>query len=93
MSIDDLMKLAKSRLEMFERGSLPLHQLVGDLKGIQDSLPDPAPSWKDDFDKHGFALEEVNALRLDEDFEGGDEHDDFVASTVKKLKELVATST
>jgi hypothetical protein len=44
MNADELMKLAKSRLEMFERGILPLHQLVGDLKGIQDSLPDPSPS-------------------------------------------------
>lgn len=78
-----------ARLEAFERGALPLHQLVGDLKGVQDSLPEPEPNWKSDFDKYRFALEEVNALRLDEGGAEDNEYSQFVAEAVRKLKALL----
>jgi hypothetical protein len=92
MNAFELKDLAMARLEAFQRGAVPLHQLVGDLQSILDNLPKPEPSWKLDFDKYNFALEEVNALRLDESNRDQDGHEDFVKATVQKLKDLLEHS-
>ena len=82
------MNLARDRLELFESRAIPLHQLVGDLKSVQDSLSEPPPRWLGDFDRLCFTLEEVNALRLDGSSESG-EHEELVKNTVRDLKQLI----
>ena len=88
MNTVDLLKLAKERLELFESGGIPLHQLVGDLKSVQDSLRETLPRWTRDFDSLRFALEEVNALRLDGSSESG-EQEKLVQRSVRDLKRLI----
>ena len=89
MTDSELLTQARRRLDLFEEGALPLHQLVGDLRGIQDSLATRNESWLAAFDKERFALEEVNAVRLDEEYNGTDSLDGFVRTTVGKLRLLV----
>lgn len=89
MKTQELMNLARSRLELFESGAIPLHQLVGDLKSVQESLSDPAPRWLGDFDRLRFTLEEVNALRLDASSTENSGHEELVRSTINDLKRLI----
>jgi hypothetical protein len=79
-----------SCLERYLNGSMPLHQLSAELKVLQDDIEGMPNSWVIEFDKLRSALEEVNAIRLDEDYTGSNEHDDFVRQTVEKLKSLVS---
>ena len=89
MTDGELLTQARHRLDLFEEGALPLHQLVGDLRGIRDSLATRSKSWLAAFDREWFALEEVNAVRLDEEYSGTDSLEGFVRTTVGKLRLLV----
>jgi hypothetical protein len=89
MTDHELVQIMAAKLGAFEKGSMPLHQIVGELKGLQDSLNTPKPDWIEQFDKERFALEEVNALRLDEESSGEDQYDDFVREKTSRLRELI----
>lgn len=91
MKTEELIELARDRLELFESGAIPLHQLAGDLKSVQDSLSEPLPGWFGDFDRLRFTLEEVNALRLDEGSAENAEHEELVKNTVRDLTQLIDT--
>ncbi|GIW97145.1 MAG: hypothetical protein KatS3mg111_0478 [Pirellulaceae bacterium] len=86
MNNNDVLNDVVSCLNLFERGSIPLHQLVGELKVLQDDLEGFDDAWLAEFDRLRFALEEVNAIRLDEEYSGSDEYDSFLTETVEKLK-------
>lgn len=83
--------MARARLEAFEAGAVPLHQLVGDLRSIQDSFSTPTPAWLKEFDRLRFGLEEVNAVQLAEGNLASELHEEFVQTCVKKLKALLPT--
>jgi hypothetical protein len=91
MNSVELTKMVRERLEAFEAGGVPLHQLVGDLRSIQDSFPTPKPAWLKEFDRLRFGLEEVNAVRLAEENVASDLHEDLVRTSVAKLKALLST--
>ena len=86
MDNTDVLNDMVARLDLFEKGRVPLHQLVGELKVLQDDLKGVDDAWLAEFDRLRFALEEVNAIRLDEEYSGSDEYDAFLTKTVEKLK-------
>ena len=70
---------------------MPLSQIVGELEALQHNLESTEEDWIERFDKERFALEEVNAVRLDEEYSGSDEHDPLIEETVSRLRSLIET--
>ena len=67
-----------------------LHQLVSELTVLQDSLTGMPAHWLTEFDRLRFALEEVNAVILDEgQTTRADDYERFVCDLVEQLRELV----
>jgi len=62
----NLITLIGNLLCSYQRGSIPFHRLVSEIKVAFDSLQDMDNEWKKEFDEIWFGLEEVNALALDE---------------------------
>ena len=89
MNISEILDNVLSCLTQFKSGAVPLHQLVGELKVLQDDIEGVDEVWLAEFDRLRFALEEVNAIRLDEEYSGSDEYDSFVDETVEKLESLI----
>lgn len=89
MTDHQVLQLMIEKLCSFEAGRMPLHQLVGELKALQDSLCAAEEVWLEQFDKERFVLEEINALRLDEDYSGSNDYDNSAAQRVDRLKALI----
>ena len=89
MTSDELVQIMAAKLRAFEDGSMRLHQVVGELQALNDNLDTPEVSWVEQFNKELFALEEVNAVRLDEDYAGKNTYDDFVQEKVSRIRALV----
>ena len=89
MTNDELVQIMAAKLRAFEDGSMQLHQVVGELQALNDNLDTPEISWVEQFNKELFALEEVNAIRLDEGYSGKDPYDDFVQEKVSRVRALV----
>jgi len=75
-----------SCLELFESGRMPLHQLASELKVLQDDIDGVDNAWLVEFDRLRSGLEEVNAIRLDEQYSVTDEYDSLVNERVKRLR-------
>jgi hypothetical protein len=69
----EMLLLMRRRIELFTSRALPLHQLVNDLKSLEGGLISVGQSWRSEFEKQWIALEEVNAIRLDEEYSGSDD--------------------
>ena len=89
MTNDELVQIMAARLRAFEDGSIRLHQVVGELQALQDNFDTPEVAWVEQFDKELFALEEVNAIRLDEGYAGEDPYEDFVQEKVSRVRALI----
>jgi hypothetical protein len=92
MTDRELFSTMKRRIELFASRRLPLHQLVNDLKSLESGLISVSQSWHSKFQKEWIALEEVNAIRLDEEYSGSDDFEVFLNETCGRLLQLIATS-
>lgn len=89
MTNEELVQIMAAKLRAFEDGSMPLHQIVGELQVLNDNLDTPEIAWVEQFNEELFALEEINAVRLDEGYSGEDPYDDFVQEKVSRVRSLI----
>lgn len=91
MKDHETLEIIKARLQAFKGGRIPLSQIVGELEALQDNLESAEEDWIERFNKERFALEEINAIRLDEEYSGSDEYDLLIEETVSRLRSLIET--
>jgi len=92
MTDTELLSSMRRRIELFASRQLPLHQLVNDLESLESGLISVSQGWHFAFQKEWIALEEVNAIRLDEEYSGSDDLEVFLKETCERLLQLIATS-